>query len=163
MPKYTNPTNKFQGTNFLQIPPDSTNYESVYYVDPTNQHFTTHDGPPFYNPVKFSRIITFVGKSDTTVDFPYSMIGMDYNIMITTQCSSSLYNAIEIFFNDANNLPSLPLNSSEINIMMYNRIKRLIVKSVDDNNVSGAILILITDKYIPSSTVLIDSRQPMAF
>jgi hypothetical protein len=158
MPKYSNSTNKYQGGEFLHIPPDTTSFDSIYYFDDDGQNFGLIDSGPYYNPIKFKQLITFTGVSDTTVEFPFDLMGADCNLIIQTQCSKSIYDLIEIYFNSKDNLPSLPATNSEFFLQIHNRIKRVIVTSQAD--CVGSILVMIADKYIPATISLVDSRFP---
>jgi hypothetical protein len=158
MPKYTNSTNKYVGGEFLHIPPDTTGFESIYYFSDEGKDFSREDGAPFYNPIKFKQLITFTGISDTTIEFPLDLMGEDCNLIIQTQCSKSIYDLIEIYFNSKDNLPSLPATNSEFFLQIHNRIKRIIVTTAAD--CVGSVMVLIADKYIPATISLVDSRFP---
>jgi hypothetical protein len=124
MPRYTNTTNRYVGKEFLKIPPKTKDFKSIfYYIDDDIDIFV--DDPPFYNPVKFQKIIDYDGDTTTYIDLPYEILG-DFHLVIYTKCNkTNVFDAINVIFNNINNLPALPLTNSEFELQMHNRIKRL--------------------------------------
>ncbi len=155
MPLYTNASSRFIGKKYLQIPPDTADFRSIYYYTDTN--LTMVDGQPYYNPILFKELIKFNGNSQYIIEFPQHILESSH-LYIHTQCSSTSYDSIEVVFNDPTNLPSMPLTNSDFSVANHNRIKKLIVTTKSD--CMGEILIMLVDKFIPANMVLTEDPAP---
>jgi len=162
MPIYNNLNAIYSnGIQFLQLKPDETACPSVYFYEniPLLEFVDTE---PYYNPVKFKQLISFVAVIGETkqymVTIPYEYIGKNDYIIINTQCTSTAYNSIELFFNSITNLPSLPITNSTFVIDNCHRIKRLHFQITGE--ASGVINVLVGDKYLVGQTTMVNTVRP---
>jgi len=157
MPKYTNYLNKNNGNEFLKVPPKATNHESIFFYNNIND-LDFVDTEPYYNPVLFKQYRIFTGGETFTFSFPFEIIGQDSFLFIKTNTDSKSLTPINLYFNDINNLPSLPLKNNTFYINNNHRIKR--ITFVIDSNCTGDLLVMMTDKFIPTSNTIINDYKP---
>jgi len=146
MPKYNNNTPASQGNEYLKVPPHTKDFESIYFYN--INHVNISDEPPYYNPILYKDIINFSSINNFQVNLTDNMIGQNtfLFIQVNSKNSTSLTD-VEIIFNDINNLPSLPISNSVFTINNNHRIKKIFINT---KNCNGEIIILVTDKFIPS-------------
>lgn len=156
MPKYSNQTNRWIGKNYLKVPIGATNFESIYYYDDAD--LSLIEEAPYYNPVKFKHIIDFTNMENFTVEFPFDILEEGHLVVYTKCDNQSKFNSIEMFFNDTNNLPSLPLTNTEFEMPIFNRIKRLHFNITQ--TCKGQICVMIVDRYIPSKLTISAPTSP---
>lgn len=146
MPIYNNNTPASQGNEYLKIPPHTNNFKSIYFYN--INHVSRVDSEPYYNPVLYKNIISFASVNNYEIELTDNLIGQNtfLFIQVNSKNSKSLTD-VEIIFNDVNNLPSLPISNSVFTINNNHRIKRIFIST---KNCAGEIIILITDKFIPS-------------
>lgn len=156
MPIYNNPTPATQGNEFLKIPPYSSTFKSIYFYNINGIERT--DIEPYYNPILYKNIFTFSENSTYGFEFDDNIIGLNSHIFIQVILdSANSLNSVELFFNNINNLPSLPIANSNFIINNNHRIKRLFLKT---KNCTGEIIILVTDKFVPSAPIINYDNRP---
>jgi hypothetical protein len=156
MPIYNNTTPAAQGNEYLKIPPHTEDFKSIYFYNIKNIDMIDTD--PYYNPVLYKNIINFSSINNYQIELTDNMIGQHQFlfIQVNSKKSNSLTD-VEIIFNDINNLPSLPISNSVFSINNNHRIKRIFINT---KNCSGEIIILVTDKFIPSFSAMSYDYKP---
>ncbi len=162
MPIYNNlNVEKSNGLQFLQLKPDETSCASIYFYEDLDM-VEFFDTEPFYNPIKFKQLIPFTAAVGETkqymVTIPYEYIGKNDYVMVHTQCTSTVYNSVELFFNSMTNLPSLPLTNSNFILDNCHRVRRLHFQITGEN--SGTINVLIGDKYLVGQSMMVNTVRP---
>ena len=146
MPIYNNKTPASQGNEYIKIPPKTINFKSIYFYD--IPHVTRIDSKPFYNPVLFKKIINYNNINNYEINLNNNLIGQDTFLFIQVNSKNSKsITDVELIFNNIDNLPSLPIANSIFSINNNHRINKIFINTI---NSAGEIIIMITDKFIPS-------------
>jgi hypothetical protein len=157
MPKYNNHLNKNNGNEFLKVPPKAKDHESIFFYN-NIEHLDFIDSEPYYNPVLFKEYRIFTGGETFTFEFPFEIIGQNSFLFIRTNTDSKSLASINLYFNNINNLPSLPLKNNTFYINNNHRIKRIIF--VIDANCTGDLLVMMTDKFVPTTATIEHDYKP---